>query len=182
MKFNERAFNILSLAGVFAMLVIVIADYFVPKPHVTMDRHAQEVSLHGLRNTAAVYDAQLKTSQTAIGKFVWTKSQDEISSQSLKNVTAIAAKHKVQLLGFRPQKPTDDGGFTHLPYLVLLSGKFPNVASTLEEIEAPVNRLAVSLVQFASSDANSDGVNATIGVIAYSLPKEALHATTAAAK
>ena len=85
-------------------------------------------------------------------------------------VTSLAAKNHVQLLGFRPQKPTDeDDGFTHVPYLILLNGPFPAVQATLRDIESPTNKLAVSLVQFASSDANSDAVNATIGVVAYTL-------------
>jgi hypothetical protein len=182
MKFNERLFNILSLLGVVAMLVIVIVDFVVPKPQATMTRHEQEIKLHQQKDAVAVQDAQLKTAQASVAKYVWNKSADEIASQSLKNMTAIAAKHKVQLLGFRPQKTTDDGGFTHLPYLVLLSGTFPNVESALQDIEAPANRLAVSLVQFASSDANSDGVNATIGVVAYSLTQGASNEKTTSAK
>ncbi|HEY3780826.1 MAG TPA: type 4a pilus biogenesis protein PilO [Fimbriimonadaceae bacterium] len=182
MKFNERTFNIISLIGVVAMFAIVVVDFLVPKPYTTLTRRVQAENIRQLNDNVKVYQAQLKTATTSVDKYVWKKNSDEISSQSLKNVTAIAIKHKVQMLGFRPQKPSEDGGFTHLPYLVLLSGTYPNVQAALQDIEAPVNRLAISLVQFASADANSDSVNATIGVVAYSLTPGGANATTTAAK
>ncbi|AIE87572.1 type 4a pilus biogenesis protein PilO [Fimbriimonas ginsengisoli] len=141
---------------------------------------------HPLSSTKAVADAKrdLRMTKTNIGKAIeaiaeknkaidaatWSGKPQEIGTQVLKQVTALAKKNGVKLGNVRPQRGINVDALTTLPYLVTVQGSYPAVLAFEREIDQLGNRLAVNLIQISASDANSDQVTANIGVVAYLNP------------
>ena len=54
-----------------------------------------------------------------------------------------------------------------MPFLVTVEGPYPSVTLFCQDIDKQATKLAVNLIQIASSDAASNAVTASIGLIAY---------------
>jgi hypothetical protein len=161
------------MLAVFCLAVIALGDLVVPKPKNPYTPHQKSQDIKQLQTGMAIQEQDLKKAKSTVSRYVWNVGLDQITSKSLDSVTALAAANKVQLQGFRPPvKTTIQNGLTHIPYLILVSGPFLNVVNFEEALEDPKYKLAIEMVQFASSDSSSDQVNASIGVIAYTLPNQ----------
>lgn len=168
MRANQQTYNALIGAAVLVMSAITIYDLLVPKPKpMTHELVAQQIAKQ--EKNIAIQQADLDKASKAVNKYLWNVPANKIQSTSLDAVTAMTLKHQVTLVAFRPQKPTIQDGLVHQPYLILLDGSYPNVMSVISEIEAPERKLAVNLVQVASADPSTDRIDASVGVIAYTL-------------
>lgn len=170
---NEKAWSAVTVLAVFCLAVIAAGDFIVPKPRNPLTQHQKSEEIRKLKEGVAAQDKNLTAAKAAVGRYLWNVGLDQITSKSLDSITALAAENKVQLQGFRPPvKTSEQDGLTHIPYLILVNGPFLNVVNFEEALEDPKYKLAIEMVQFASSDASSDQVNASIGVIGYKLPQQ----------
>ena len=169
---TEKTWNAVALIALVCLAALAVFDLVVPKP-VAPSKHAQTVQKQLLMRTIEIHQQDANAARTEVARYIWqAKKTDEIGAKSLSAITALATKHKVSLLGFRPQKASVQDSLTQLPYLIILEGDFPGVTAFLNDLENIQTKLAINMVQVSSSEANSDRVNANIGVIAYTMPPE----------
>jgi Tfp pilus assembly protein PilO len=99
-------------------------------------------------------------------RLLWNVPAPQVGPQAMARVNVLAQKYGVNVVAFRPQRTSKIGTVTELPMAVSLEGPFPGIAGFLTDLEAPANRLAVTLVQVSAADGNSNLVNATVGLVA----------------
>lgn len=168
---TEKTWNIVAFCALIVLAAIAMYDLVVPKPAEAKTKQQRTFDVNMQMHNVEIHKSDLAKAQAASARYIWSvKKTDEIGASSLKTITAMAQKHKVTVLGFRPQKATSDSGLQVLPYLIILEGDFPGMSAFLNDLENVQTKLAVTMVQLASADANTDRVNANIGVTAYSLP------------
>jgi len=164
---SERSWNIVAFAALVCLAAIAIFDLVVPKP-IAPSKHQQQLQKQTLMRTIEIHQQDANAAKAEVARYIWQVSKtDEIGAKSLASVTGLALKHHVSLLGFRPQKSISQDNLTQLPYLIILEGDFPGVSAFLSDLENIQTKLAINMVQVSSSEANTDRVNANIGVIAY---------------
>lgn len=169
---SEKTWNVVGACALVALAALAFVDYAVPKPRITTSVATRNRDIAALSTTVDNEQRDLKTTQASTQKFLWAQSEDEIQSQSLAMATDLAKRNSLTLLGFRSQRATVQGNVEQLPYMILVEGPYPGVVAFLSQLEGIQNKLAVTMVQVASSDESSDQVNATIGVNAYTTPKQ----------
>ena len=164
---SERSWNIVGFAALIFLAAIAIFDLVVPRP-VAPSKHEQAIKKQQMMRTIEIHQQDANAAKADVARYIWqVKKTDEIGAKSLAAITALAAKHKVSLLGFRPQKAYSQDGLTQLPYLIILEGEYPGVSAFLNDLENIQTKLAINMVQVSASEANTDRVNANIGVVAY---------------
>ncbi len=171
---NERFWNWwIGLAGL--VIVGAVAYDFAaaePKPDVSASSHRQR--LVGLQRDIDSAEESLDRLDAERTKRLWTADERAINAAVLDRVTSQAKESSVKMVGFRPQRAETDGTLRRLPFLVLLEGRYLDVLKMLRALETPDSKIAVNLVQMASSDGSSDRVNASFGIIAFTSGEEIL--------
>jgi hypothetical protein len=114
--------------------------------------------------------AGAKLTREAVNTMTWAGNLNQISTTALGKVTELAKTHKLSLDSFRPQRLGSIGDLPTQPYLVSVSGAFPDVVGLTKDIETKGTKLAVSMVQITASDQGSDKVTASIALVAYLTP------------
>lgn len=115
-------------------------------------RKAQEQS------TAALSEIRAKT---------WDTELRTLESGTLDRLTLLATKHKLQLTGFRTDRPREVAGMAEAPFVVVVEGAYPDVLAFSQRLEEPASKLVPELLQFSASDTTPGRVTATIGLIAF---------------
>jgi Tfp pilus assembly protein PilO len=110
---------------------------------------------------------QSQLSNGDVAKQTWTGDSQQIPPIALDKLSKLALSRGLKLVAFRPQRPNEGGLFTQLPFLLTVDGPYPKVVQFAADIDHGNYRLAVNMVQIASSDAASNDVTASIGLIAY---------------
>lgn len=163
------ALGVLVLTGLFML--------FVPSPTTEGIAAGKIRSQRELDDRVDKLKEDKKLTTAKIATQVWSEPIAEIGPIALESITAFAQTQKLKLLGFRPQKTVDVNGLTQLPFLISVEGAYPNIMKFVRQLEASDLRMGTSLVQVSATDANSDLVNATVGVVAYKIISTAKPAT-----
>jgi len=164
---NEQTWTIVGIMALVTMVGLFVYDTLAPKPSVIAERakqSAQEREL--LRETAEKRD-QYQAARQVVARTSWNGSLERVSPAILERLTKIAATKGLRIQSFRPQKVLPTADLQVLSFNVAMEGPFPQVMSFLQLLEKQERTLAVTLVQLASSDGESDVVNATIGISAF---------------
>jgi Tfp pilus assembly protein PilO len=105
--------------------------------------------------------------EDAIEKYQWKDNEDLVTPQALTIISKRAEENRLKLVSFRPMKSTETSSMVQLPLQFTVDGSFANVAAMLETLEKTSSRLAVSQVQFASQEGQSDIVSANVSIMAF---------------
>jgi hypothetical protein len=116
--------------------------------------------------------AKLALTRAVVSATTWNGKPQDIQTEVLKRVRALAAQRGVKINTVRPQRSSTIDLLTALPSLITVEGSYPSVLAFERDLEAPANRLAVSVVQVTGVDTNSDLVTASIGVTAFMNPND----------
>lgn len=127
---------------------------------------------------AKVARAKAATKKAENVSRLWVGDAEAIGARSLDNVSKIAKAHNVKLSAFRPQRAIEAAELEQIPFLTLVEGKYPAVASFVRTLEQPALKLAVGSVQITATDGASDTVSASILLIAYRDPSLKVQAKT----
>jgi hypothetical protein len=175
-NFKDRQDMLPSLITVSAIVVLAGTLGFIlyANSHPLTSAPAVAQAKRDLRTTEAkIQEAKttLATNQATIDASSWTGAPQEIQTQILNRIGVLAAKRNVKINTVRPQRTMDVDQLSTLPYLITVEGTYPNVLAFERDVEAPTNRLAVNVIQVTATDASTDRVTASIGVVAYLNPK-----------
>ena len=170
MNFRDKNQALPSGLLVVALLITLgTAPYisFVPVP-TTASVAASEKKKTG-EDRANITRAQtnLHEKLTMVGNYAFNGQEQDADSTTLALVTKLTLNRNLKLVGFRPQRAADAGQLTQLPYLVSVSGKFPDVLAFTNDLEAKGTRLSVNLAQMAASDTSTDDVTANLNLVGY---------------
>lgn len=171
-SFKTKKETIASVALIFGVVLLLVSFVFMllPKPQPANTRTGINTKLTKLR--IETKDARKKTAEikAEIAPLLWQGDPATVSPAALNALTQMAAKYRVKLVTFRPQRALDDQGLTQLPFTVALDGPYPAILAMVQELEAPTSRFVVSVFQANGADGATDRVTATIGAVAYLEP------------
>ena len=172
----EMGVKIAMWVGIIGMLAGIALVLFLPKPSLASIQANQKRQEADIQVRAAQARKDFDAAETKVKKRVWSGGAEEVGPGALKAMNGLAAKYRVKLSGFRPERTTQTAGLDLLPYSVTATGAYLDVLTFAKAIESPDNKLAVDSLQIASSEANSDQVIAMIGLTAYRVTGVAKHA------
>lgn len=156
-----------------AMLGIWIFDMAAPRPGFLLSGEAQASRENQIRQQAHQLETEAIRAEAMVANRLWAGDAEQIGPQSLAIATRAAQQSGLKLSAFRPQKPLTEGPLQRFPYLVSLEGTYPRVLAFVRYLETNERRLAVNVVQIASSDGASSAVTATVGIWAIRQAPEA---------
>lgn len=155
------------------LCVAVCAYHFLaPMPDVKIasKKKAQEqIKLH---EELRKFRDEVTKGREATEKRLWTEDADQLGASVMGVVDTVANELQVKVQAFRPQRTISNAGLTRYPYLVVLTGAFPKIATMMERIAAPETKIAVTSVQISAADGVSDTVTASLGVSAFTETKK----------
>ncbi len=149
--------------------LVLIAAYHVFVPMADSKTVADQVALQHrkLISESDLAKQQLAAAEAECRAMSWSGGADNVGPAALETVTGAARARQLKLVSFRPQRTTQGGALTQLGYLVTVEGGYEAVVGFLRDLESPRSRMAVNMVQVATSNAKNDSVTATIGLVAY---------------
>jgi hypothetical protein len=162
----EQTYTFLSGLAILVIAGLLGYHLLVPMPK-GPDAVAVAVERQQLETQIEQQRVALGLVRERLAEMTWTGGDEEIAASSLARVTQLTNARRLRLIAFRPQRLAEEQGLTMLPFHVAVEGPYPAVVGLLGELETPVTRLAVNMVQITSVDAASDRVTATIGVVAF---------------
>jgi len=162
--------------GVIGILVGIALLLLMPKPTAKDALVKQREQERNIQANAARTEKDFEVAKAKVASETWSGGTQGVGPGALAAINKLATKYRVQLSGFRPERPSQASGLDLLPYSVTATGAFLDVLNFVKAIENPDNKLAVDSLQIASSEANSDQVIATIGLNAYLVTEAPKHA------
>jgi len=178
---EELAPSLLALGAILTLLGTLIYMMVVPVPTAAGLAKGRERSRLQIQDEIATAKKRADELESANQKRLWTGSTEAVTASVLDILTRQAKSRSLKLTAFRPQRTQALDGLTEMPCSVQLSGPFPAVRGVLSALDASNGKLALRSVQFASSDAASSAVPATVVVSAYMAgPPLAAKSTTSA--
>lgn len=169
---NSATWNVVIILGMILLVGLCAAEILIPKPgHIVAERRYQREKIE---LTAAIQKAEdtLKSHTAEVEQLTYTGIPDSITPRILEQVNQIAKTNNVNVKSFRPQRVEAGDGIVRLPYILLVDGKFTDVVSFVRTADEPSTLFSVNLLQTAAADGQSDRVNATIGLVAFTRPPE----------
>lgn len=164
---NQALPSGLLIAALLIAIGTVLYISFVPVP--TPDKVAKDTKTATNKDEATIKRQETNWRQEldTVRAYAFNGQEQDADSTILALVTNLTGKCNLKLVGFRPQKPVDAGQLTQLPYIVSVSGRFPDVVAFTYDLEAKGTKLAVNTVQMAASDTSTDVVTGNISVVGY---------------
>lgn len=169
-NFKDKADQLPSTLIVVAIVVMVLtAIYMVVVPVPTIAgiaaRPMQTMQTYNLEIAAATRHVEVTREQ--ILPLVWTGGTETNSASVLSELTADATKDQVAISAFRPQRTTNLVGLTELPITIQLAGAYGGVHKLMSQIDSSGSKIVLRSAQFSASQANSNGIAATLGISIY---------------
>lgn len=149
-----------------------VVGLIVPKPNAKDVQAKERTETKKLKTSAEVAKRDALLAKASVVSRTWVGEQSTIQAQLVNLTTSLAKKRGVEWLRLQPQKSVVGGALEQVPFLLVVEGPFPAVASLERDLEAPQNRLAISAFQVASSDSESNKVSASIGLVAHRVPAD----------
>jgi len=155
-----------------SLLVCVVAAaalfYRLPPDSRLLDSRAElrhvTTRVHDRLSRADMSDQEVKKSQ-------WREGAATIGSAVLNSLAKLADSSHVQLGAFRTDKVVQASLVQKVPFIAVVEGAFTDVMGFVAKVERPDSKLAVNLLQIASSDSKGGNVTATLGIVAF-LPSD----------
>lgn len=169
-NFSERTERLPSGIILASLIVIVLAvafDLLVPQPSAAILNTSRNNQLKQVRHEIATAKTQSELIREQILPRVWSEGADTVSATVLSQLTTTALNDEVAISAFRPQRTTVLDGITELPFTVQVTGAYPGIHSLMKSLDTPETKVVLRSVQLSASQANSNGVNATIGLTAF---------------
>ncbi len=133
------------LLGV-SLVVIVGAGYYAfsaPKP-VAGRAAADEKSLRDVERGNRTANVLAKQTEETLKRQTWDVPPETLGAQMMSKLTAIADQHHVQVSSFFVGKPIKAPSLIQTPFVVTIQGTFQDVLHTVQAIENPDSKIAVS--------------------------------------
>lgn len=159
----------LIVVSLLILLGSLLYMLIVPKPTTAGLVTGRERSRKQLEDEIVKAKTRDLEARKAFAPRLWAGNTETITASVLAELTTKANKGKLQMGAFRPQKQQMLEGLTELPFSLQVAGPFPAVRAFIATLDVPNSRLALRSVQFASSDAATSAVTATLGISAYML-------------
>ncbi len=156
-----------SLGAMLALTAVALYMVLAPTPSVADSNRKFKRDRQKMLMDALIAKKDAEKDRAASIANLWAVPPTDIGPSALSDVTRLAKADGVTLLAFRPQKQSEFKGMTVLPFVISVQGKFDKIAKFERDLETAARKLAVNLVQIASSDSASDEVNGTIGITAF---------------
>ncbi len=169
-KKEDLPATVVILVSMVVLLVTLGIMVLVPLPSGTKLQAKYKSDMRLVNRQTESATAGAKLTKEAVNQMTWSGSLNSISTSALAKVTDLAKTHKLSLDSFRPQRLGAAGDLPMQPYLLNVSGAFPDVVGLTKDIETKNTKLAVSMVQITASDQGSDKVSASIALVAYLTP------------
>lgn len=161
-----------TLVAMVLCVAVCTYHFLAPMPDVrvaTKKKAQEQIKLH---EELRKFRDEVKAGRDATEKRLWAEDADQLGASVMGVVDTIANEMQVKVQAFRPQRTISTSGLTRYPYLVVLTGSFPKIATIMERIADPETKIAVTSVQISAADGVSDTVTASIGVSAFSETKK----------
>jgi Tfp pilus assembly protein PilO len=169
-NFNERTDRLPSGMILASIIVIVAAlAFMVLAPPPTVNALAADHARQQQQIESQITTAKQQGEQTReeIMPRLWRQGADTVSATVLSQLTDSALKDKVAIGAFRPQRTQDLGGITELPFSVQVSGAYHGIHALMSSLDTPHTKIVLTSAQISASQANSNGITATLGLTAY---------------
>lgn len=169
---NVLTWNLVIIVSAIVIVGVFVAEFFLPEPVMSKERQ---------RYTAQVRETKLETEEAkeqlviltdALERFTYSGQAEAVTPKILEQVNQLAETKSVNVKSFRPQRIEPSEGLVKLPYVLQISGTYPNVVSFVRTIDEPSTLFSVYLLQVAAADGETDQVNATVGIVAFARPPE----------
>lgn len=155
----------IGLAGL-ALVGLLVTIALAPKPGPIGTKATQnKVLAIQIRKSSAEKNQAVIDSANA--KLTWNVPEQQVGGMALAKVSEFTRKSGLKLVSFRPQRKQANTNLIQLPYLATVDGTYLQVVQLARLIEQPESRLALTQVQIASADSDSDHVTASVAVVAY---------------
>lgn len=169
---RERLPGLLSIGAMGVLAVTFAFALLTPPPKPKMTDTARDNAKFQARLLTREAEKSAVNAMAAAQKRVYGGTAEKIAPLAMSTVSALARKHGLRVVAFRPQRVVDDADLVHVPFLISLDGPFPKIAGFVRDLDSKQSRLAVSQLQVTSADPASDRVNATVGAVAFLQPDE----------
>ncbi|MBS1718351.1 MAG: type 4a pilus biogenesis protein PilO [Armatimonadetes bacterium] len=167
---RARPASILFFVSIFALAGAALYAAIAKKPAVNMAARKKQIQQYQI----GMADAQkmINDNKEIVDKNIWKSGEERVGPELLRSLNDLASHHKVKLSAFRPQRPFYVENMTQLIYQVTVDGTYLEVLGFANDIEKSAKKYALTQFNLASTDASSDKVSATLGLVAYSIPAE----------
>ena len=171
-KLNPKIENpwdaVLGLSFVVAVAAAFVA-FSTPTPrhdNVATSRKSLETARKA--NLAALSQAEQTTD--GVLRRTWTGDPETLGSRAMERLRRLAEERHVQLASFQVGRAIEAPSLIQTPFVVTLQGTFENVLHTIQAIENPDTKLAVSGLKLepaktVGSEANN--VSTTLSLTAF---------------
>jgi hypothetical protein len=170
-KRPDAGWNIIFVLSLVAIGVIGGFYFHLRQRIPTGPSHGQTAQLAAIHQAIVKANAHLESDKKALKDHTWDISPDLLGSQTLGAMVDMADKSHLKLADFRTDPPLQVAHLTEVPMAVVVEGSFTDVMGLVSKLEDPKSKLAVTMLQVASSDVHSDRVTATVGLAGF-LPEE----------
>jgi hypothetical protein len=155
--------NALFLASILAILGAIGFFLFGPRTSPVTFPTAPLADDQHLSKIADVTNHAKKRIESKL----WDLNSQELGASVLSELNGTAEKDHVQVSDFRIEKTTEVGEQREAPFVVVLDGDFKDVMKMLGTLESPDSKLALSMLQMATSDTGPGFIKATVGLTAF---------------
>lgn len=167
-KADPKALTNILYAASVVILVGALGGLLIQKPTTLPIRNNEKVQMNRLRGQAEKAKADAAAAKVTVLTRTWSGDLSSVQDQVLSLVAKMTKEHGVNQVRLQPTRVTDDGSaLEQVPFLLVVEGPFPAVASLEKALEAPTHRLAVNLMQVTSTDSQSNKVTASLGLVAF---------------
>jgi hypothetical protein len=173
---------IITAAAIVLLIGSVAFMFLAPKPDIAKATKSQKDRIFKARLATQTAEQNRAQAETYVATNTWSGNIEIISPTALGRVTQVAKQRGLNLLSFRPQRASDTVTPIQLPFLATVEGSYPAILQFTRDLETKGSRLAVSSVMISSTDAASDRVTASVGLIAIVNPTTPAVAAPAPAK
>lgn len=106
----------------------------------------------------------------------WALEPEALGVEVLGIVNRTAERRRLEVSNFNAGRPLRSAGLRQVPFMVTLTGPFPDVMATMAELERPVSRLVIGGVKLAPNTAvakDAEGISepgrvtATLSITAF---------------
>lgn len=151
------------LAFAASVLVFVVALGFavVPPPARVNPATGQRKSLGIARTATAKAEALARAGSARVVDRTWAMEPEALGVQVMGTVGRAAERRHLQVSNFTVGRTIPSAGLRQVPFMVTLSGSFPDVLGAMAELERPNSRLVIGGVKLSPNGATTSEVAAT---------------------
>ena len=174
---NKQTWNIVIGACLVTMLGIAIGDMLIPKPNAARERKRFTQETQKIKAEINEGEQRLATETVTVQRYTYKGDPETVTPKILDHVNQLAKTNAIKVKSFRPQKAQEADGIVRIPYTVQVEGKYKDVVAFIKSVDEPSTLFSVNLLQLSAADGESDTVNATVGISAFSLLPEKVKET-----